>query len=58
MVFLLWLWLQIGGGLRAIQVRRFYAATDEAKAFYAVRKDGSTEDFSFLKACQKLFPGQ
>lgn len=45
--------VQIGGGLQAFQVRQFNP--EGALAFYAVRKDGSVEDFSYLKCCGKLF---
>ena len=51
--------VQIGPGLRSFQVRHFTAASDPtAKAFYAVRRDGTFEDFSYLKCCAALFPGE
>ncbi|GAX82585.1 hypothetical protein CEUSTIGMA_g10011.t1 [Chlamydomonas eustigma] len=44
---------KIGEGLAGFQVRRFNEAG--ALAFYVVRKDGSSEDFSYLKCCAALF---
>lgn len=47
---------QIGGGLRAFQVRRFNV-DPTSRAFYAMRKDGSYEDFSYLKCTFALWGG-
>ena len=51
---------KIGKGLVAFQVRDFDSSDSSrgATAFYAIRKDGTIEDFSYLKCCQKLFPNQ
>ena len=53
--------MQIGNGLRAFQVRSYSVAQHRdgppPRAFYAVRKDGSAEDFSYLKCIDRLFPG-
>ncbi|KAG1658937.1 hypothetical protein FOA52_007129 [Chlamydomonas sp. UWO 241] len=44
---------KLGVGLQAFQVRKFDGKGN--RAFYAVRKDGSLEDFSYLKCCCALF---
>ncbi|KAG2435227.1 hypothetical protein HXX76_007309 [Chlamydomonas incerta] len=47
---------KIGCGLRSFQVRRFEGARDaDARAFFAVRKDGSAEDFSYVKCVSAIF---
>eukprot|EP00798_Chlamydomonas_sp_ICE-L_P003899 gene3899-13969_t len=54
---------KIGVGLKGIQVRDYkakdYSTRDSnARAFYVIRKDGSSEDFSYLKCCNTLFPAE
>ncbi|EFJ41544.1 tRNA pseudouridine synthase mitochondrial precursor [Volvox carteri f. nagariensis] len=48
---------KIGCGLRAFQVRH-YNADGEARAFFAIRKDGTREDFSYVKCLGQLYPGE
>ncbi|KAG2489575.1 hypothetical protein HYH03_012023 [Edaphochlamys debaryana] len=48
---------KIGGGLRSFQVRPFRQGEADAKAFNAIRKDGTAEDFSYIKCLNTLFPG-
>ncbi|GLC48648.1 hypothetical protein PLESTB_000121300 [Pleodorina starrii] len=48
---------KIGGGLRAFQVRHFNAETD-SRAFFAIRKDGTLEDFSYVKCLGTIFPDE
>lgn len=53
---------KVGCGLQGIQIRVFRGGDrghgdKQSLAFYAVRKDGSVDDFSYLKCCQTLFPG-
>eukprot|EP00199_Chlamydomonas_sp_CCMP681_P005744 CAMPEP_0119101258 /NCGR_PEP_ID=MMETSP1180-20130426/357_1 /TAXON_ID=3052 ORGANISM="Chlamydomonas cf sp, Strain CCMP681" /NCGR_SAMPLE_ID=MMETSP1180 /ASSEMBLY_ACC=CAM_ASM_000741 /LENGTH=244 /DNA_ID=CAMNT_0007085353 /DNA_START=67 /DNA_END=802 /DNA_ORIENTATION=+ len=57
---------KLGVGIRSFQVRSFHmqptpgsseGVEDVApRAFFAVRKDGSTEDFSYIKCLVQLFP--
>eukprot|EP00197_Chlamydomonas_leiostraca_P002285 CAMPEP_0202857698 /NCGR_PEP_ID=MMETSP1391-20130828/540_1 /ASSEMBLY_ACC=CAM_ASM_000867 /TAXON_ID=1034604 /ORGANISM="Chlamydomonas leiostraca, Strain SAG 11-49" /LENGTH=171 /DNA_ID=CAMNT_0049536537 /DNA_START=91 /DNA_END=602 /DNA_ORIENTATION=- len=51
---------KLGLGVRAFQVRPFRGAggDGEARAFHALRKDGSWEDFSYLKCAAEVFPSQ
>ncbi|GIL88870.1 hypothetical protein Vretimale_16928 [Volvox reticuliferus] len=49
---------KIGCGLRAFQVRVFRAEDPDSRAFYAVRKDGTAEDFSYIKCLLTFFPGE
>lgn len=49
---------KIGCGLKGFQVRSYPGADESSRAFYAVRKDGSAEDFSYLKCAAALFPGE
>ncbi|KAJ9520140.1 hypothetical protein QJQ45_030063 [Haematococcus lacustris] len=53
---------KLGLGVRSFQVRE-YPTDDQQqasapRAFYAIRKDGSAEDFSYLKCINLYFPGQ
>ncbi|KXZ47647.1 hypothetical protein GPECTOR_34g806 [Gonium pectorale] len=49
---------KIGAGLCGFQVRAYPGADNaEARAFYAVRRDGTAEDFSYIKCLGVLFPG-
>ena len=54
--------LQFGCGVKAIQVRDYVCDSSTLaaapRAFYLVRKDGSLEDFSYLKCCSTLFPNE
>ncbi len=47
---------------RWLQVREYSDAAEKQggppRAFFAIRKDGSAEDFSYLKCASALFPGQ
>ncbi|MEW5315456.1 MAG: hypothetical protein WDW38_006882 [Sanguina aurantia] len=49
---------KIGSGLRSFQVRRFSVDDPLAKALFAVRKDGSAVDFSYMKCLVSLYPGE
>ena len=50
--------MQIGLGVRAFQVRNITADDGEHHpAFCAIRKDNTSEDFSYLKCLQSMFPG-
>jgi Protein of unknown function (DUF3223) len=46
------LWMQIGSGVRAIQIKRHQEM--ESTCYFVMRSDGTQEDFSYRKCIAKL----
>ncbi|KAF5831878.1 hypothetical protein DUNSADRAFT_12415 [Dunaliella salina] len=49
---------KVGPGIKTFQVRDIEVPEGTARAFFAMRKDGSMEDFSFIKCAGQLYPGE